>query len=117
MNTTDAPPQPLECLDNWITRTATMSSSLTACISEHDPRFFYLIDCINMNTSDIPTQPLDCLDYWITRVLERCLSLTAYISEHDHLGDRFQDVTEIHLYMYAAKHYISLIKTDKISLK
>ena len=70
-----------------------------------------------MNTSDIPTQPLDCLDYWITRVLGRCSSLTAYISEHDHLGDLFQDVTEIHLYMYAAKHCISLIKTDKISLK
>ena len=55
MTTTDAPTQPLECLDNWITPTSTMSSSLKAYISEYDPGFFYLIDCINMNASDIPT--------------------------------------------------------------
>ena len=70
-----------------------------------------------MDTSDIPTKPLDCLEYWITRTLARSSSLIAYIAEHDHTSDLIEDVTEMHLYMYAAKHYISLIKNDKISLK
>ena len=116
MNTTDAPTQPLECLDNWIKRTAIMSSSLTAYTSSHDPRFFYLIDNISMN-SDIPTQPLDCLEHWITRTLVRCSSLTTYISERNNLSDLIEDVAEMQMYMYAAKHYIGLIKTDQISLK
>ena len=80
MNTTDAPTQPLECLDNWIKRTAIMSSSLTAYISAHDPRFFF-------------------------------------ISDRNNLSDLIEDVTEMQMYMYAAKHYIGLIKTDQISLK
>ena len=119
MNTcsTDAPTQPIKCLDNWIKHTATMSSLLTAYISEHDPQFFYLIDCIKMNTSDIPTKPIDCLEHWITRTLARCSSLTMYISEHNNLGDLIKDMTEMQMYMYAAKHYIGLIKTDQISLK
>ena len=70
-----------------------------------------------MNVSDIPTQPIDCLGYWITRTLARCSSLTVQINEHDHLGNMFEDLSEMHRCMYAAKHCISLIKNDKISLK
>ena len=70
-----------------------------------------------MNVSDIPTQPLDCLEHWITRTLVRCSSLTTYISERNNLSDLIEDVTEMQMYMYAAKHYIGLIKTDQISLK
>ena len=116
MSTIEIPTQLLKCIDNWITRTLENCSPLTAYISAHDPRFFYLIDNISMN-SDIPTQPLDCLEHWITRTLVRCSSLTTYISERNNMSDLIEDVTEMQMYMYAAKHYIGLIKTDQISLK
>ena len=60
-----------------------------------------------MNLSDIPTQPIHCLDYWMILTLARCSSLTLYISEHNHLGDMFEDLSEMHRCMHAAKHYIN----------
>ena len=69
-----------------------------------------------MNTTDTPTQPIECLDYWITKTLGRCASVISYISEHDRLGDIFEDFNEISKCMYAAKTYLNLIKTKKITL-